>query len=381
MNNQSSTHKILPTIETDLPLVTNEVTRAAQLKRANPKNNTKADRPLVTFALFAYNQEKYIREAMEGALSQTYEPLEIIFSDDCSTDNTFNIIENLAANYSGPHSIRLNRNPENMGISRHVRYIHEMANGEIIIHAAGDDISYPERTTVTVKTFYDQTISPSLVMSNAHVVSDGGELLGLYSKEKNQIIEINGDPTDFRSIGSAATYAITKDLVDIYPHPIPEIYGEDRVALIRAKLSDGVIYTPEILVKYRISDTGVWSSTFLLELSDKEVINRQLNRAIDYTNIMKQLLIDIDFSKRSDKKAIEEKAKFVIEEKSRVVNLVRGNIFTGLASILTELSNRTACKALFKLFVIKWIPLVRKAKRLLPKKTVLHPALQVPFER
>ena len=38
-----------------------------------PDNAT--DRPLVTFALFAYNQEDYIREAVEGAFAQTYEPL------------------------------------------------------------------------------------------------------------------------------------------------------------------------------------------------------------------------------------------------------------------------------------------------------------------
>lgn len=33
------------------------------------------DRPLITFALFAYNQEQYIEEAVQGALSQTYSPL------------------------------------------------------------------------------------------------------------------------------------------------------------------------------------------------------------------------------------------------------------------------------------------------------------------
>ena len=48
--------------------------------------------PLVTFALFTYNQERYVREAVEGVLAQTYEPLEIIISDDCSTDMTFSII-------------------------------------------------------------------------------------------------------------------------------------------------------------------------------------------------------------------------------------------------------------------------------------------------
>jgi len=41
------------------------------------------ERPLLTFALFGYNQEQYIREAVEGAFAQTYSPLEIILSDDC----------------------------------------------------------------------------------------------------------------------------------------------------------------------------------------------------------------------------------------------------------------------------------------------------------
>ena len=42
----------------------------------------------MTFVLLAYNQEKYIREAVDGALAQTYHPLKIILSDDCSSDRT-----------------------------------------------------------------------------------------------------------------------------------------------------------------------------------------------------------------------------------------------------------------------------------------------------
>ena len=53
---------------------------------------TEQGRPLITFALFAYNQEKYIEEAVQGAFLQTYSPLEIILSDDGSTDRTFEII-------------------------------------------------------------------------------------------------------------------------------------------------------------------------------------------------------------------------------------------------------------------------------------------------
>ncbi|MEO5658257.1 MAG: glycosyltransferase, partial [Polaromonas sp.] len=47
--------------------------------------------PLVTFVLFAYNQKKFIAEAVNGALSQTYSPLQIILSDDASTDGTYEV--------------------------------------------------------------------------------------------------------------------------------------------------------------------------------------------------------------------------------------------------------------------------------------------------
>lgn len=61
------------------------------------------DRPLVTFALFAYNQEDYVREAVQDAFAQTYEPLEIILSDDCSSDRTYQIMHEMAVAYRGPH--------------------------------------------------------------------------------------------------------------------------------------------------------------------------------------------------------------------------------------------------------------------------------------
>ena len=51
------------------------------------------DKPLITFLLVSYNQEAYIREAIEGALAQTYSPLEIVISDDCSSDATFSLIK------------------------------------------------------------------------------------------------------------------------------------------------------------------------------------------------------------------------------------------------------------------------------------------------
>ena len=102
------------------------------------------EKPLVSYVLTAYNIEDFIEESVKCAFAQDYENLEIGLSDDCSSDNTFQIMKKMAEKYDGPHRIILNRNEHNMGISQHMSkcYI-ELANGEIIIVAHGDDISLP----------------------------------------------------------------------------------------------------------------------------------------------------------------------------------------------------------------------------------------------
>lgn len=53
--------------------------------------------PLVTVILLTYNQENLVAMAVESLLAQTYSPLEIILSDDASTDNTFAVMQSLEA--------------------------------------------------------------------------------------------------------------------------------------------------------------------------------------------------------------------------------------------------------------------------------------------
>jgi glycosyltransferase involved in cell wall biosynthesis len=133
--------------------------------------------PLVSFVLLAYNQQAYIREAVEGAFSQTYSPLEIILSDDCSKDETFEIMQEMAAAYSGPHRILLNRNSSNLGIGIHYNKVMELASGAIVELAAGDDISLPWRTVDSVR-ILEQDEELSCIS------------LGIYNFEKMPILPI-----------------------------------------------------------------------------------------------------------------------------------------------------------------------------------------------
>ncbi|MBR1871017.1 MAG: glycosyltransferase [Kiritimatiellae bacterium] len=57
------------------------------------------EKPLVSFCISCYNQERYIAQALESAFAQTYGNMEIVISDDCSTDGTVGAIKDAIAKY------------------------------------------------------------------------------------------------------------------------------------------------------------------------------------------------------------------------------------------------------------------------------------------
>lgn len=217
------------------------------------------ERPLVTFALFAYNQEKYIREAVEGAFAQTYEPLEIILSDDCSTDRTFEIMEEMAAGYSGRHRVRATRNFKNMGIAAHVHKIDSQATGALIVHAAGDDISLPHRTTQLVRHWLSFDKGPSVIVSNAETMTPEGITDGTVVGREHENCWINGKDNTFYSV-LGCSLAVEKSLIEKFG-PIDErIIAEDVVLYRRAEVSNGIFYIKEPLVKWRRHNASVTHS-------------------------------------------------------------------------------------------------------------------------
>ena len=94
--------------------------------------------PLATVVMVVYNSERYIAEAIESVLCQSHENLELLICDDCSTDNTWNIIQG----YSDSR-IRAFRNPDNIGEYPNRNQAIELAKGEYLIFIDGDDLLYP----------------------------------------------------------------------------------------------------------------------------------------------------------------------------------------------------------------------------------------------
>jgi glycosyltransferase involved in cell wall biosynthesis len=218
------------------------------------------DKPLVSFTLLGYNQEHFIREAIAGALAQTYSPLEIILSDDCSTDSTFKIMQEMAEAYKGPHKIVVTRTPKNLGCGGHVSAVMEMAQGEFIIRADGDDISLPERSEVLTEAWLEKEC-PSGIGSGVITINENGERLdvgcpllsplghpgGLISPP--ELIRLFSQEKPLGVVGCCGAWS--KENWNFFGGFAEGVQQEDTVLSFRAFLYGGLHMVNQKLVKYR----------------------------------------------------------------------------------------------------------------------------------
>jgi len=119
-----------------------------------------------------HNGEKYLRQAIDSMLSQTFKDFEFVIIDDGSTDNSVNII-----NSYGDPRIRLIRSGENLGLTRSLNLGLDAALGVYIARMDSDDVSLPERLQKQVA-YMDE--HPEIIASGtwAHDIDDEGRILG-----------------------------------------------------------------------------------------------------------------------------------------------------------------------------------------------------------
>ena len=98
--------------------------------------------PMISVVMPVYNAEKYVAEAVESILQQTYTDFEFIIIDDCSTDNSYGILQTYAAK---DIRIRLFKNDVNNKLPNTLNFGIAQSNGKYIARMDADDISLPER--------------------------------------------------------------------------------------------------------------------------------------------------------------------------------------------------------------------------------------------
>ena len=209
-------------------------------------------RPLVTFFVSAYRQESMVRAAVESAFAQTWTPLEIILSDDCSPDGTYRVMEEMAAAYDGPHRVVLNRNPANLHIPGHIDRIMALATGAFVVQNAGDDVSEPDRTERLVAAWLGSGGRVKAVHSAKRRIDAEGRDLGLVPEreplDRHTPLQLLTRPPDI--YGAAMGWS--REVFDVFGPLGPKTLLEDYPICLRAATLGEVAYLPEPLLRYRV---------------------------------------------------------------------------------------------------------------------------------
>lgn len=251
--------------------------------------------PLVTFLLLCYNQGAYVRQAIQAAFDQTYSPLEILISDDGSTDRGPSIILEMVSTYRGPHDVRCNLNGKNLGISRHLGRAFDLARGELVVVAAADDVSVPERTSRTVQHWMAEDRRASAVFCNALTLHRDGRpgtrhkgALGPGRITTNAIVSYcGGGPV---LLGACSAY--TPEVLTAFGKLLPNLLVEDIPLAVRASLGSGILYVDEELVRYR-KDASVWVPRKIEGEPFERHVERLCRRSTANHLVAKQILRDV----------------------------------------------------------------------------------------
>jgi len=205
-----------------------------------------------------YNYDKYLGEAIESVIKQTYKNIELIIVDDGSSDNSRKIIESF-------NDIRITKiYQENSGQAAAFNAGFERCKGEYVAFLDSDDFWFPNKLEKTIPIFNNDNIS--IVQHNLVVIDEKSKKLGhshpgLKPGLKNVLTEyFKKNHTGF-FCPTSGVICRKKDLAKIFPLS-PEWKICADAAFTRPLPIFGLVFTcKEDLGTYRIHNQNKWMNT------------------------------------------------------------------------------------------------------------------------
>lgn len=244
--------------------------------------------PKVSYVLLAYNQDSYIEDAVASALNQNYKNIEFIFSDDHSSDSTWEIIQSLTKNSTRP--VTLNRMPKNYGLVGNLNFCLSICSGDIIVLAAGDDIAMVDRVQKSVKCLAENSNAFSVTFNDKTIDSKGSILCCGNVLTASGFFDLNKALESYNIQFSGASRAIRREVYDVFGPLQKECSTEDTPFFLRALYLGGCILSNDAGIFYRKTDSSL-SSKKGMKMHNPIYIDRQYAKDIDIADQQGMLTI------------------------------------------------------------------------------------------
>ena len=242
-------------------------------------------KPLISVVMPTFNRQNYIVEAIESILNQTYDNFEFIIIDDCSKDNTYEIV----LEYTKlDKRIKTLRNDKNMGIVYTLNRGLEQAKGKYIARMDDDDISLAQRFEKQIE-FMEENKDIAILGSYVEIFDDNDKIyFPLMTESEPEILALImnfGNPMGHSNI------MMRKSFLDNFKLSYKQDYkdAEDYYLWTEILEKGGKIANiPEILVRYRSHANKI---SFVYHKHQQElvskIINKQLTRFFNLEELKK----------------------------------------------------------------------------------------------
>ncbi len=266
--------------------------------------------PLVSIAMATYNGEKFILDQINSILNQSYKNIEIIITDDCSTDNTQLILKELQ---SKNKQISLFINHANRGVNETFQHSFENCIGQFIAIADQDDIWEENKIELLLKNIENE----DAIYSDSELVNERGVSL---NKKMSMFMNMDtyhtGIPFLMGNCVPGHSIMLRNDFIKNIL-PIPNEIMFDRWISFCAAAGNGIKFINIPLVKYRQHQNNTVgmeksknkknkktkSEKFNIKLNELKVcLNAPITNG--YTKVMLKEMIELFHHKLSLKRCI-----------------------------------------------------------------------------
>lgn len=211
----------------------------------------------VSVALCTYNGARYIEQQLESVLQQTAPPVEVVISDDGSTDATLAVVRAVVARRGAGTNIRIIENARPLGIARNFEQAVAACGSGLIALCDQDDVWQPERLEVMVREF-DARPDLAVLFTDARLVNAAGAPLGsLFAALEISRADLATFGTDAafatllrRNLATGATMLFRRGVLTA-ALPFPDTWIHDEWIVAVAAATATVDWLPDQLVDYR----------------------------------------------------------------------------------------------------------------------------------